>query len=244
MPEFDSAIEYRDISGFPGYKVGSDGSVWSCHNTDGSGLGGAWRPRLTKPDKQGYRIIKLQLCAKSHYRKVHRLVLEAFVGPCPDGLETRHLDGRKSNNALSNLKWGTSKENKEDSVCLGSTLRGEQIAGAVLSDEIVREVLALYATGKYSQRQLAERYGVGPRAIQAALWRKTWKHVEPNKERVRRGRIHGEKHGRAILCEAAVKEIRATHQRGGTSERSLAKQYGVSRQLIGRVLRREVWKCV
>lgn len=29
MPEFDSTVEYRDVEGFPGYKVGNDGSVWS-----------------------------------------------------------------------------------------------------------------------------------------------------------------------------------------------------------------------
>jgi hypothetical protein len=53
-------------------------------------------------------------------RYVHRLVLEAFVGPCPDGCECRHLDGNSRNNALSNLAWGTSGENKLDEVRHGT----------------------------------------------------------------------------------------------------------------------------
>ena len=44
---------------------------------------------------------------------VHRLVLEAFVEPA-NGRVCRHLDGTRTNNALSNLKWGTAKENSAD----------------------------------------------------------------------------------------------------------------------------------
>jgi hypothetical protein len=43
------------------------------------------------------------------------MVLEAFVGPCPEdkhgGL---HWDDDKDNNTLSNLRWGTMSENMQD----------------------------------------------------------------------------------------------------------------------------------
>lgn len=45
---------------------------------------------------------------------VHRLVLETFVGSRPNGLETRHLNGIKSDNRLVNLAWGTRKQNSAD----------------------------------------------------------------------------------------------------------------------------------
>lgn len=51
---------------------------------------------------------------------VHRLVMDAFVGPCPDGLEVRHLDGDPSNNRLSNLQYGTRPENQLDAVRHGT----------------------------------------------------------------------------------------------------------------------------
>uniref|UniRef100_A0A6M3KV75 Putative homing endonuclease n=1 Tax=viral metagenome TaxID=1070528 RepID=A0A6M3KV75_9ZZZZ len=47
---------------------------------------------------------------------VHQLVLEAFVGPRPAKHEARHMDCDSSNNKLSNLKWGTSAENKQDTI--------------------------------------------------------------------------------------------------------------------------------
>ena len=40
--------------------------------------------------------------------------MEAFAGPCPGGLEIRHLDGDAANNRLSNLAYGTSSENGYD----------------------------------------------------------------------------------------------------------------------------------
>lgn len=47
---------------------------------------------------------------------IHRLVLEAFVGPCPDGMEALHSDGNKTNNNVDNLRWGTPSENNRDIV--------------------------------------------------------------------------------------------------------------------------------
>lgn len=48
--------------------------------------------------------------------KVHRLVMEAFVGPCPEGLEVLHWDDNPANNHLSNLRYGTRSENVKDRV--------------------------------------------------------------------------------------------------------------------------------
>lgn len=47
-------------------------------------------------------------------KTVHRIVLEAWVGPCPDGLEGCHNDGNAANNALSNLRWDTHANNELD----------------------------------------------------------------------------------------------------------------------------------
>lgn len=51
---------------------------------------------------------------KKTQRVVAPLVLEAFVGPRPRGTECCHWDGDPTNDALSNLRWGTSKENSAD----------------------------------------------------------------------------------------------------------------------------------
>ena len=69
---------------------------------------------------------------------VHVLVLNAFVGPAPDGMGCRHLDGDPLNNLLSNLRWGTQAENIEDRARHGRTVRGERMYSARLSEDDVR----------------------------------------------------------------------------------------------------------
>ena len=58
-------------------------------------------------------------------RMVHQLVAEAFIGPCPDGMEICHLDGDRSNNRLDNLRYDTRKNNHADKWKHGTMARGE-----------------------------------------------------------------------------------------------------------------------
>lgn len=51
---------------------------------------------------------------------VHRLVLEAFVGPCPDGQHGLHYNDVPTDNRLENLRWGTVSENRYDCVRNGN----------------------------------------------------------------------------------------------------------------------------
>ena len=45
--------------------------------------------------------------------KIHRLVLEAFVGPCPEGKECNHKNHERDDNELTNLEWVTRSENNK-----------------------------------------------------------------------------------------------------------------------------------
>lgn len=51
---------------------------------------------------------------------VHVLVLEAFVGPRPDGLVACHNNGIASDNRIDNLRWDTYGENNKDLVRHGT----------------------------------------------------------------------------------------------------------------------------
>lgn len=58
----------------------------------------------------------MSLCKKGVQttKSVHRIVLEAWVGPCPAGLEGCHNDGDYTNNVLSNIRWDTRENNQLD----------------------------------------------------------------------------------------------------------------------------------
>jgi hypothetical protein len=108
-------VFFRHCPGHAGVCVGSDGSVWCCWSTGGE----RWTLKAQRANDGGYKRINLSdgQSRKSRKKKqlmVHHLVLRAFVGPCPAGMQTRHLDGNPANNRLDNLCWGTPKENAED----------------------------------------------------------------------------------------------------------------------------------
>jgi hypothetical protein len=66
----------------------------------------------------GYRYANLYRDGKMRHTSVHTIVLEAFVGPRPDGLVARHgplkYEDGTPDNRLSNLEWGTPSENAMD----------------------------------------------------------------------------------------------------------------------------------
>ena len=58
-------------------------------------------------DGAGYMKVKIH---NKNYR-VHRIVLEAFVGECPEGFECDHSDRNRHNNTLTNLRWLSRSDN-------------------------------------------------------------------------------------------------------------------------------------
>lgn len=70
---------------------------------------------LTQTSNGKYPTVCLSVQGKCRAHAVHRLVLEAFVGPCPAGMLCRHFPDRDPyNNRLDNLQWGTPQENAAD----------------------------------------------------------------------------------------------------------------------------------
>ena len=103
IPEF-KRLAFMD---YPDYRVGSDGSVWSRKNNRW-GIG-KWRMlKLFRSASFGHMSVALSNKNGQRFFRVHRLVLSAFVGPCPVGMEACHFPDRNpSNNHLENLRWDT-----------------------------------------------------------------------------------------------------------------------------------------
>jgi hypothetical protein len=136
---------------------------------------------ITRCKGKPYLLVSLSPGRCGRVRRwLHRLVLEAFVGPCPDGFQCRHKNGNPTDNRLANLCWGTPTENQRDRVKHGTNTRGEKSPAHKLTNDIVREIRRLHRHGQYGKGSyvLAKRYGVSQGCIDSVVSRRTWNHVE------------------------------------------------------------------
>jgi len=112
---------WRDIPGWEGYyKVSDTGEVASVDRVVRAFKSGTrlvkGRTLRTVPDSWGYLRVGLHRQGRATFVSVHRLVLEAFVGPMPAGLQCCHNDGDPANNCLTNLRYDTGSSNNLDTV--------------------------------------------------------------------------------------------------------------------------------
>lgn len=157
---------WRPIPGYGGHYEASslgrirvkDRVVRRKHSTGGM-VDFFYKGRLLSPSratKLGHMTVHLGVDGRKLSASVHRLVLEAFVGPCPDGMEGCHEDGNPANNRPGNLRWDTHYENNQDRKRHGTYATGEAHAMAKLTDAQVSEIRS---SGK-RYRQVAEEYGI------------------------------------------------------------------------------------
>lgn len=164
MSIVEKTIEYRGIPGVPGYFAGSDGSIWSACYT---GCHGNFKKTLSRRVSRIHPSGHLMLKIYGKTMAVHRLILLAFVGPCPAGMEACHNDGNPGNNAVENLRWDTRSANVFDSyrsnkrrkrtkvsgetICKIRTKQGQSIRSIArevgISPGVVRRVLSRFAAG-------------------------------------------------------------------------------------------------
>ncbi len=168
----------KTILGFPDYKITKDGRVWSKPRIDalGHNLKGLWiKPAINS----GYFRVVLCKNSKTYNRLIHRLVLETYIGLCPDGMECRHLNGNRTDNRLENLCWGTRSENRFDAIKHGTHVdnRGEKQGRVKLTDIKVRVIRYLHKVAKFSQVDLAWQFDVDQSTIHSIICRKTWRHI-------------------------------------------------------------------
>lgn len=158
----------RPIPGFPGYFATDCGEI----------IGRRGRPLSQYIDRDGYAHVSVEMADGTRvHRGVHRLVAIAFHGLPAPGLETRHLDHNRRNNAPANLCWGTRQQNSDDRTRAGHVPRGESHSMAKITLAVARRIKAEALAGVLLHRQIAARYGVSKSLVSLIRNGKNWKEL-------------------------------------------------------------------
>ena len=131
--------------------------------------------RMLKPafDSDGYPRVVLCLEGQKQRFTVHRLVLLAFKGPRPDGLQSLHGDGNPANCSLANLRYGTQQQNAEDARKHGTLYRGERHHKAKLTESDIRSIRG----DSRSSTVVAQDFGINRNNVDFVRKGLTWRHV-------------------------------------------------------------------
>lgn len=174
---------WKPVVGFEGaYEVSNFGRVRSLdryvsQRTKWGGVSTSLKHgQLIRPGPVNSGYVQMHFHRDGHQtsKLLHAVVLEAFVGPRPEQAEGMHLDHDRRNNHLSNLAWGTRRENEDQKKAAGRVPKGEISPTSKLTERDVREIRKSIGI---PQQELADRYGCTFSNISAIQLRKSWRHV-------------------------------------------------------------------
>lgn len=133
-------MEHKPYPHDPRYLVYRDGRIYSTISN-----------KFLKPQRCSSGRFQIRPAIDGRLVHVHRVVLESFVGPCPDGMEACHNNCDYSDNRLDNLRWDTKSENMRDEKWAGKSGK--------LSPHDVLAIRARCAAGEH-HTAIAEDFGV------------------------------------------------------------------------------------
>lgn len=174
---------WKDIIGYIGiYAISNWGRIKSYYNKRGI------REKILKQykDRGGYLHVTLYKNGKRKCCVVNRIVLETFIGICPQDMETCHNDGDPTNNNLNNLRYDTKSNNQKDRIIHGTNYynlttqntRGIKNSHAKLNEKQVRIIKYLLKTKILMQNEIAAIFNVDSRTISAIKNNKIWIYIE------------------------------------------------------------------
>lgn len=169
--------EWKIIRNYSDYAISNFGKVKRIKPGPNTYVGKILKLNI---DTHGYLYVTF---CKNGCRKnflVHRLVMEAFVGPCPKNKEINHIDGNKENLYKNNLEYVTSSENTKHAFKLGlrKGMKGEKSPASKLKERDILKIRKLYKTGKYTQKEIGRKFNVVDSTISEICNYKIWKHIE------------------------------------------------------------------
>jgi len=175
-----SEERWLPVVGYEGiYDVSDWGNIKRVGASSGATIGRILKPLIT----YGYKHVGLHKNGKHRQARIHRLVMYAFVGPCPKGKQVNHKDGDKLNNHLWNLEYVTAGENTRHALNLGLRvpLRGEDNSRSKLKEDNVHKIRKLL--GKETQTAITAMFNVSRRNISHIASGSTWSWLKEKGEK-------------------------------------------------------------
>lgn len=168
---------WKWVPGYEGhYAVSNQGRVRS-HKDQTEVTGATVMPqRVLKQrlNSNGRPCVNLHMDGEKKTHRVHRLVLEAFTGPPPSGMEASHLNGDPTDNRFENLMWETHAENERRKEGHGILNSGRHNPCAKLDAEAAKEIRLRYASENKTQADLAREYEVSPSLVHQIVHGDAW----------------------------------------------------------------------
>lgn len=175
---------WRPVPGYDGkYLVSNTGEVKTLVNRGGRPRTDSGRKRALNTNSKGYLYASLRSRGVSRNVFVHRMVVAAFVGPIPEGMQVNHKDGNKQNNHLSNLECVTSLQNVRHAVeVLQNHARGERHGRSSATNETISRLWEMLADG-VAPADASRRLGFSKGFAGVLLRGETWKHFDSDAKR-------------------------------------------------------------
>lgn len=178
--------KWKDIPNWESvYQVSNCGRVKRIKAAGGTVVGRIYS--TSYKNFYGYPVCTLRDSGKKEVWLVHRLVMLAFVGPCPDKHEVNHINGIRDDNRIKNLEYVTRSGNIQNTldrgVAMGSAAEGASLPGssnpaAKLTENSIKEIRKLHKTGNYTLKEIGKMFNVTAANISYIVNRKTWSHID------------------------------------------------------------------
>lgn len=133
-------------------------------------------------ESSGYLQAVLNVGKLRKHRMVHRLVMAAFVGQCPDDMQVNHKNGEKTDNRLENLEYMTHRDNMIHAAkVLGVMSRkGTAHGNSLITEEMAARIKERLAAVGPKCKMIATELGVSIHIV-SNIRRGSWAHVmSPN----------------------------------------------------------------
>lgn len=161
--------EWRPVVGYEEfYEVSCFGRVKRIKAGGSTFIG-----KILKPLVRRDRYLLINICKNGEQSLLycHHLVMDAFIGPRPEGMEANHKDGNKANNCVDNLEYVTRGENIKHAHRLG-------LYHKILTQDDIPQIRKLLAEGELFLREIGDIYGVDLSTIHDIKFGRSWSWVK------------------------------------------------------------------